>query len=354
MTVFRPENKEETMHTKKLICKIAAMALLTGILLSLTGCPPRPAQTAATQKEICTTVESSSETTVEPTTGTTVPPVDLNEDLSQYALEDDDDLDTVVSKMEHKYGVDIVYGNDVRTEFVDENETLTVKPNTNLKDVEAALRSMDEGLGALPKGFLKQLPYGKHKILKIYLTGQITVNGTAGATIPAFTSDADDELYLTIEVLDQGVINVPTVLHELTHIVDFKLKHDGLLKEDEWAKLNPEGFTYDNSYGDSLAGKKDPKYCYSTEHYIPRNTDNSNNDIWFYYCYSKVNAYEDRATLMENLIIYKMWKYEVAPGLYQCPHMKAKLEYFLKLIEKDFAMTKEDKEAWQNVYYTLT
>ena len=57
---------------------------------------------------------------------------------------------------------------------------------------------------------------------------------------------------------------------------------------------------------------------------------------------------------MENLIIYKMWKYEVAPGLYQCPHMKAKLEYFLKLIEKDFAMTKEDKEAWQNVYYTLT
>ena len=57
---------------------------------------------------------------------------------------------------------------------------------------------------------------------------------------------------------------------------------------------------------------------------------------------------------MENLIIFKMWKYEVAPSLYQCPHVKEKLKYFLKLIEKDFAMTQEDKEAWQNVYYALT
>ena len=139
-------------------------------------------------------------------------------------------------------------------------------------------------------------------------------------------------------VLEQGVVNVPTVLHELTHIVDFKLKHDGLLKDEEWAKLNPEGFAYSESYADNMAGKKNSENCYCTDHYVPHNTNCSSEDIWFYYSYSKVNAYEDRATTLEDLIIYKMWNYEVAPDLYKSPHMKAKAEFFLKLVEKDFKM----------------
>ena len=331
--------------------RIAAAVLLTGILLTSCSRAEGPVQTKAPDIKPSESVAASAS---ESGSSSGTLPFDPDEDLSKYDLNDSDTLEEIVSKMENKYGIDIVYGNDIRTEFKDENETLRAKPNTNNKDIETALRSMDEGLNALPAGFMKQIAYGRHKILKIYLTGTITIDGYNGKGVPAFTSDSDDELYLTIEVLDQGVINVPTVLHEITHIVDFKLKHDGLLNEDEWAKLNPEGFTYDNSYGDSLAGKKDPGYCYSTECYIPHNTEYSNNDIWFYYPYSKVNAYEDRATMLENLIIYKMWKYEVAEGLYKCPHMKAKAEYFLKLIEKDFKMSDKDKAEWQNAFKAIT
>ena len=87
---------------------------------------------------------------------------------------------------------------------------------------------------------------------------------------------------------------------------------------------------------------------------MPHNTNCSSEDIWFYYSYSKVNAYEDRATTLENLIIYKMWNYEVAPDLYKSPHMKAKAEFFLKLVEKDFKMTDSDKEAWKKAFAAIS
>ena len=334
----------------------AAVAALTGFLL-LTSCAnktaaPQSQGTDAKQGQTAASTEASAESKDAPEV--TAKPLDLDEDLSKYDLKDDDTLEQIVSKMEAKYGIDIVYGKDVRTTFEDENETLIATPNTNEKDVAIALRSIDEGLNALPKGFIRQLPYGKHKILKMYLTGPVMVKGIEGSSVPAFTSDSDDELYLTLEVLEQGVVNVPTVLHELTHIVDFKLKHDGLMKDEEWAKLNPEGFAYSESYADNMAGKKNSENCYCTDHYVPHNTNCSSEDIWFYYSYSKVNAYEDRATTLEDLIIYKLWNYEVAPDLYKSPHMKAKAEFFLKLVEKDFKMTDADKEAWKKAFKAIS
>lgn len=336
----------------------AAAAVIMSILL--TSCSSQSQQTdkPRTSGEISQTSSGIAvePTTSEPTTSapTTSKPLDLDEDLSKYDLKEGDSLEQIVSKMENKYGIDIVYGNDIRTEFKDENETLRAKPNTNDNEIAAALKDIDEGLNALPKGFIRQLPYGKHKILKMYLTGPITIDGTNEDAVLAFTSDSDEELYLTIQVLEQGVVNVPTVLHELTHIIDFKLHHDGIINEDDWSKLNPEGFSYDNSYADSRAGKKDPKYCYTTDHYVGHNTDNSNDDIWFYYCYSKVNAYEDRATMLENLVIYRIWNYEVAEGLYKCPHVKAKMEYYLKLIEKVFAMSASDRDAWADAFRKIS
>ena len=349
------------MFRSKFKNKIAAAAVLGCLLLTSCSNKPAPSQTqganakpdqTAASTEEAGASESKEAAKAEP--DATAQPFDPNEDLSKYDLKDDDPLEQIVSKMEAKYGMDIVYGKDIRTKFEDENETLIAAVNTNEKDIAIALRSINEGLNSLPKGFIRQLPYGKHKILKMYLTGPVTVEGIEGSSVPAFTSDSDDELYLTLEVLDQGVVNVPTVLHELTHIVDFKLKHDGLLKDEEWAKLNPEGFAYSESYADNMAGKKNSENCYCTDHYVPHNTNCANDDIWFYYSYSKVNAYEDRATALEDLIIYKMWNYEVAPDLYKSPHMKAKAEYFLKLVEKDFKMTDSDKEAWQKAFKAIS
>ena len=100
------------MHLTR-INKFAAIAVMTGILFSLTGCPAKPPK----QPD----VPESTQTSKAPEEAATTAPSDLDEDLSKYDLKEGDSLEDVVSKMENKYGIDIVYGNDRRTEFKDEN-----------------------------------------------------------------------------------------------------------------------------------------------------------------------------------------------------------------------------------------
>ena len=61
-----------------------------------------------------------------------------------------------------------------------------------------------------------------------------------------------------------------------------------------------------------------------------------------------MNAYEDRATIMENLIIYLLWDYEVAPGLYSYPHIYEKAKYFLDCISSAFELDDDGFRKWQD------
>ena len=76
---------------------------------------------------------------------------------SDYAPSDTDDAKTLESKIETKYGVDIVYGDDIRTEFGSESEQLKVEKYTDEENIKKALTTIDGILKVYPKTFFYQL-----------------------------------------------------------------------------------------------------------------------------------------------------------------------------------------------------
>ena len=57
---------------------------------------------------------------------------------------------------------------------------------------------------------------------------------------------------------------------------------------------------------------------------------------------------------MEDLIVYLLWDYEIAPGLYSYPHIYNKADYFLESIRNGFKLSDEDMQIWQNTLDELS
>ena len=343
---------------KKIMTAVTALGLMTAMTACSTAAETTTTTTTTGESKI-TAAESSETTTTEEskeTSASEADPVDVNRDLTAYILSDSDSASQMAEKIEKKYGVDIVYGDEIRTVFDDAGDDIHAEKYTKEDGIKVALKSVDEALAVFPQGLIEQLSYGGKGILKIYLTGAIAKGSEkpAPGAYPAFTTDDDEELYLTIDISMDGIINVPTVSHELTHVIDFKLHDLGLIDEDEWNKLNPEGFKYVEDYSKFKQSEFIDKYSYCSEHYIPRLLTQPDDQVYFYYNYSIVNAYEDRATLMEDLITYKMWGNEIAPGLYKFEHVKAKAEYLLDKVKQAFTLNESDLASWKKAWNEIS
>lgn len=274
---------------------------------------------------------------------------------SDKGFSDSDTIEQIEEKLEQKYGVDIVYGEDIRTRFDEEDEDLRAQKYTEEEGIRRAMTYVDEALAVFPRGLTEQLTYDDGSPLKIYLIGAVGEGDAPpqDGAIPAFADKDEKELYLAIDISLDGEINVPTVSHELTHIIDFKLHDLGGIDDDEWNKLNPEGFAYTEDYENYNTSEFADKYSYTTGHYLPRMAKQNADEVYFYYNYAITNAYEDRATLMENLIVDLMWDYEIAPELYTFPHVREKAQYYLDAIKGTFTMNEEDVDRWQTTFDTL-
>lgn len=281
---------------------------------------------------------------------------DTNSDTSEPTFSEDDSTGQMVEKMEKKYGVDIIYGDDIRTVYEEEDETLKAEKSTDDNGIRTALKHVDEALDVFPQGLTEQLISADGSPMKIYLTGTITsdIGPFDGEGIPAFANKNDTETYLAIDISLDGEINVPTVCHELTHIIDFFMTDMGTFSESKWESLNPEGFAYTENYNTYRDSEFTDKYCYTSEKYIPRVLSQDADDVYFYYSYALTFAMEDRATLMEDLIVDMMWGYEIAPGLYSFPHVHEKAQYFLEAVRDSFTLNEEDIAKWQNTFDMLS
>lgn len=271
---------------------------------------------------------------------------------ADHVLSEADDLKTMEQKIETKYGVDIVYGENIRTEFGDESEQLVTEKITDEANIKKALLSIDEILKIYPKTFFYQLRLSEDNPVKIYLTGKIKSLTYPDAAINAFTSDTDNkgEFYLAVDIAGQdGVFNPIDVMHETVHLTDFKLRKLGLLKSDEWAKLNPEGFSYRDKSG---KGSVD-KYNFGQAEYCPIKEGTSPSDVYFICPYSQANEFEDRATLLTNAMVYALYKYEVEPQVYKCPNLQAKMEYWFSQIRKGFDTAYWENIPWEDSYSKL-
>ena len=294
-----------------------AVAVLTGALvLSLASCSINSDSAASTNKTVNPSVSVGlSSEAKKPSDG-----------LSQIAavnyadheLSEADDLKTLEQKIETKYGVDIVYGGDIRTEFGDESEQLVVEKYTDEANIKKALISVDSVLKIYPKTFLYQLRLSEDNPVKIYLTGHIKSLTYPDASINAFTSDTDSkgEFYLVIDIAGQnGIFNPPDVMHEIVHLVE--------------------------------------KYNFAQAEYCPRTSEDDVSEVYFVCPYSQANEFEDRATLLTNAMIHSIYNYEVEPGVYKCPHLQAKMEFWFSEIRKGFDTTYWENIPWEDSYSKL-
>ena len=237
-----------------------------------------------------------------------------------------------IKKVEDKYNITIVAGNLVERE---QNQYLV----DLLEDDEIigyALKDLDYVLSFYPEGFFDKIQ-NIGGPLRIHLCGAIT--GNSGSSIPsaaAFVDDAGSAINLVIDVsysYGDYNSNQVTYCHELTHVCDDCLERLGMLDEDEWASMNPDGFSYNNKYvdenGEELMYLTGSEYTMNSDEFFEGIYDN----VYFVDNYAKNAATEDRARLMEGLIIDD---YYLEDYYWQCPHIKEKQQYYFALLRKAF------------------
>ena len=339
--------------------KAAIAALCLCIAMAGCGTSDKTSNSDTTSGSSQTSVSGDSQTSSsgkETDTSESVPNDNADGDITEYTLSENDTAEQIADKLEKKYGIDIVYGEDIRTRFDEHGEDLRAEKYTDESGIKTAMMSVDEALGIFPHGLTKQLTSEDKSPLRIYLTGAVSQGDNAAESggFPAFTDNEDKERYLTIDISLNGEINVPTVCLELTHIIDFTLHDMGAFDDSKWDSLNPEGFSYTEDYENYRSSKFADEYSYTSEHYAARTQSQSADDVYFYYNYSLVNAYEDRATLMEDLIVYQMWDYEIAPDIYSCPHIYDKAKYFLDCIKSAFELGDDDAKKWEDTLDKLS
>lgn len=230
-------------------------------------------------------------------------------DANQSRLEEE------AEKLEQKYGVSILVGDECETSFYE----FTASQVTDWNRVNAALDTLDRALVVYPAGFLKQLRYGSIHGIQIQLISDLWADGSGryGDGYIAFTQPYGDHYLMVIDIDD---VTVETYYHEFSHIIDSYLEWDALEREDalyseeRWAAFNPGWFT---GYS----------YDYSVEHYLE---DYS----FFVDGYSTISPTEDRARVMEYAMAeYGYWTFEGSRGLLN------KLEYYAKCIRDAFDTT---------------
>ena len=113
------------------------------------------------------------------------------------------------------------------------------------------------------------------------------------------------------------------MMHAVENKLEFasRIRDNMIYSEEGWMALNPEGFSYPDSY-DNLP------YEIYTDGY----------DRWFIDLYSKTYAKEDRARIMEYAVTGAVWQFA------GYPERQAKLSYLCDAIRESF-----DTSLWSSI-----
>ena len=139
-------------------------------------------------------------------------------------------------------------------------------------------------------------------------------------------------------VLHTGHPKAEHLMHELWHALEdlITMDHSEAINEDEWEKLNPDGFEYDDSARSGWLHEGQHEMLLSEGNII---------DGWFVREYSITHAKEDRATMLEALYAdllsgYVFCANEYTGTMYDLitvsPHLRAKLDYLAQAVRGYF------------------
>ena len=234
-------------------------------------------------------------------------------------------------------GLTILCGGDVPLTFAD----FTARPLKDRDKILRALDVLDRTLALYPPGFFPSVREGFCSSVTICLARDLHTRNDDSymESASAFTTVEDDTIWLVLNA-DQEVSR-GTLIHELTHVTDYRLLGMQQLHESEWNRLNPEGFSYYNAYldedGTDLRISGDREYTSFLEEDPAR--------IWFYDSYSRTFAMEDRARLMEKLLEGQA---EAPDRCFSSPHIQTKLRFYFYTLRQAFENSRWPEEtSWE-------
>ena len=226
------------------------------------------------------------------------------------------------AEMGEKYGIEIrIDDRDAAT-----YSSFQAEPLEDAYDFPWVLDLVERCLDQYPENFLRQLRWGETRRMQIRLTGALHADEDIYDPSTEYAAFVYLENDWVAVVCNVGTMDETVLAHELSHIIDRKLewdaqtREDALYSEELWASHNPEGFVYQNSYGNFEYEFEDPALR-----------------DYFISPYSTTYATEDRATLMETAMT-DPWQIGQAPGL------QAKLRYYSDCIRDCF-----DTTGWPEV-----
>ena len=219
--------------------------------------------------------------------------------------------------LEEKYGISILM----------ENQTLGLCNSYASAEADSgaignALTVLDQALSLYPEGFLKQFQNGIGEGgLYFCLVGRIQGSMDPVGMVNKNCGRYEVALDITASNLDR------TVHHELWHAIEMRLSTDSF-DHPQWQAANPQGFLY---YGHYDSGYRQlTQWTYAS----------SGNQCYFVDAYSQINAREDRARLMEYVMVTD------ASDLLQSSALRNKLNMMSKTIRNHF-----DTTGWQTPYW---
>ena len=247
-----------------------------------------------------------------------------------------------------RYGIRILCGSDARLSYSDYTASALREPDRVLPALEVIERTLD----IYPPGFFTSVREGFCDSITICLARNLrAVNDDSHLeNAHAFTTVQDDTIWLVLNA--EEPVLPSTLIHELTHVTDYRLLAMHQLLESEWGRLNPQDFNYYNAYLDESG--RDLRLTGSRRYTAEEETDPQ--EIWFYDAYSRTYAMEDRARLMEKLL-------ETVPGgapqspadplpdrdlCFASPHVRTKLRFYFYTLRQAFGTSRwPDQTSWE-------
>ncbi len=253
-------------------------------------------------------------------------------DRDAYDWGDLADARSRADALENAYGVSIYLGPEVPSCVSDHDCGQCLDAGV----VAAGLDALEQVLALYPEGFFDQLLYGDMQGIRIYLAGTLS-SDEEGALDEAGGYVADLGGYLVMVLDTYQYWNWDYIVnHEVSHMIDRALAYraayrtDMLFSEEAWADLNPDGFSYLESYEDyeESAG-------YQT---WPE---------WFIDAYGTTYATEDRAEVFGEAVsdyLYDgFYEYDLTRSA-----INAKLSYYSACIRDGFETTGwPDELPWE-------
>lgn len=237
-------------------------------------------------------------------------------------------------ELEAEYGVTILMSNQCEAAAQSSGNPITTTDQAGLQDearwIDGALDELESALELYPENFFRQFQNeAQERGILILLVEDISHDLNA----IGICYTMGDWSIVAVDITSGEVFR--TFCHEFWHATEFKIEQEDptLLGKPVWDACNPEDFlyTYDTT----------PGYINDVENTLFNHEKNG--DIYFIDPYAKTNPYEDRARLME----YVMVSDHYAERIMQIKALRNKLEIMAEAVRQVFNTDGWDVPYWE-------